>query len=87
MAYEKKFLYLEKSIQQTLILCKNTLDKVLDENGISFIDFLAVHAIDDIKVLTKDVRKWANKAKKQKKIKYFGFCTHKNMDKCLKWRG
>ena len=59
------------------------MDKVLDENGISFIDFLAVHAIDDIKVLTKDVRKWANKAKKQKKIKYFGFCTHKNMDKCL----
>jgi uncharacterized protein len=64
-------------------IMQKQLDKVLDENGISFIDFLAVHAIDDIKVLTKDVRKWANKAKKQKKIKYFGFCTHKNMDKCL----
>ena len=59
------------------------LDKILNENGTSFINFLAVHAIDDIKVLTNDVKKWADKVKKQKKIKYFGFCTHRNMDKCL----
>lgn len=64
-------------------IMQKQLDKVLDENGTSFIDFLAVHAVDDIKVLTNDVKKWADKVKKQKKIKYFGFCTHRNMDKCL----
>lgn len=64
-------------------IMQKQLDKVLDENGTSFIDFLAVHAIDDIKVLNNDVKKWADKVKKQKKIKYFGFCTHRNMDKCL----
>lgn len=64
-------------------IMQKQLDKVLDENGTSYIDFLAVHAIDDIRLLTNDVKKWADKVKKQKKIKYFGFCTHKNMDKCL----
>lgn len=64
-------------------IMQKQLDKVLGENETSFIDFLAVHAIDDIKVLTNDVKKWADKVKKQKKIKYFGFCTHRNMDKCL----
>lgn len=64
-------------------IMQKQLDKVLGENGTSFIDFLAVHAIDDIKVLTNDVKNWAGKVKKQKKIKYFGFCTHRNMDKCL----
>jgi predicted aldo/keto reductase-like oxidoreductase len=64
-------------------IMQKQLDKVLNENGTSFIDFLAIHAIDDIKVLTNDVKKWADKVKNQKKIKYFGFCTHRNMDKCL----
>ncbi len=64
-------------------IMQKQLDKILNENGTSFIDFLAVHAIDNIKVLTNDVKKWADKVKKQKKIKYFGFCTHRNMDKCL----
>lgn len=64
-------------------IMQKQLDKVLAENGTSFMDFLAVHAIDDIKALTNDVRQWADKVKRQKKIKYFGFCTHRNMDKCL----
>lgn len=59
------------------------LDKTLQENGVSCIDFLAVHAIDDIAALTDDIRKWAEKAKQDKKIRFFGFCTHKNMDQCL----
>ncbi len=62
---------------------QNQLDKALNENGTTFIDFLAIHVIDNIEVLTDDVRKWAEKVKKQKKIRFFGFCTHKNMAKCL----
>lgn len=59
------------------------LEKALNENETSVIDFLAIHAVDNIEVLTDDVRKWVEKIKKQKKIRFFGFCTHKNMDKCL----
>lgn len=59
------------------------LDKTLEENGVSVIDFLAIHAIDNIAKLTGDVRKWAEKAKKDGKIRFFGFCTHKNMEACL----
>lgn len=59
------------------------LEKALNENKTSVIDFLAIHSVDNIEVLTDDVRKWVEKVKKQKKIRFFGFCTHKNMDKCL----
>ena len=64
-------------------MMQKQLEKVLDENETSFIDFLAVHAVDDINVLTRDVKKWVDKVKRKKKIKYFGFCTHRNMDQCL----
>ena len=65
------------------IVMQEQLNKVLKENETSFIDFLAIHPIDDIKALNSDVRKWVEKAKKEKKIRFFGFCTHKNMDTCL----
>jgi len=59
------------------------LDKVLKENKTSFVDFLALHPVDNIKALNNDVRKWVEKVKKEKKIRFFGFCTHKNMESCL----
>jgi uncharacterized protein len=59
------------------------LDKVLNENNTSFVDFLALHAVDNIQVLNNDVRNWVEKVKKEKKIRFFGFCTHKNMESCL----
>ncbi len=59
------------------------LDKLLKENGTAVIDFLAIHPVDNIMALTDDVRKWVEKVKKEKKIRFFGFCTHKNMDNCL----
>lgn len=59
------------------------LNKVLEENETSFIDFLAIHSVDNINALDNDVRKWADKAKEERKIRFFGFCTHKNMDACL----
>ena len=65
------------------IVMQEQLNKVLKENETSFIDFLAIHPIDDIKALNNDVRKWVEKVKKEKKIRFFGFCTHKNMDTCL----
>lgn len=55
------------------------LQKALSDNGTSYIDFLAVHVLDNVAKLNNDVRKWVEKVKKEKKVKFFGFCTHKNM--------
>ncbi len=66
------------------IVMQEQLNKALMENGTSFIDFLAIHPVDNINMLNKDVRKWVEKVKREKKIRFFGFCTHKNMDNCLK---
>ncbi len=60
------------------------LDKALKDNGTTVIDFLAIHPVDNIMVLTDDVKRWVEKVKKEKKIRFFGFCTHKNMENCLK---
>lgn len=60
------------------------LEKVLNENETPTIDFLAIHAIENTDVLTNDVRKWVEKVKKERKVRFFGFCSHKNMDKCIR---
>ena len=65
------------------IVMQEQLNKSLKDNGTSSIDFLAIHQIDDINALNNDVRKWVEKVKKERKIRFFGFCTHKNMDNCL----
>ena len=66
------------------IVMQEQLEKVLKENETSVIDFLAIHPVNDVKVLNEDVRKWVEKVKKKKKIRFFGFCTHKNMVACLR---
>jgi uncharacterized protein len=59
------------------------LDLALADNETSCIDFFAIHGVDDVEVLTDDVRRWAEKVKKEGKIRFFGFCTHKRVDSCL----
>lgn len=66
------------------IVMQEQLDKVLKENETSYLDFLAIHSVADINALGNDVRKWVEKAKKEKKIRFFGFCTHRNMVTCLR---
>jgi predicted aldo/keto reductase-like oxidoreductase len=43
-----------------------------------------VHCCDNPDAqLTEGLQKWAEDAKKRKLIRFFGFSTHKNMEKCL----
>ncbi len=65
------------------VIMEEQLNKALKDNGTSYIDFLAIHQIDDISALNTAVRKWVEEVKKSKKIRFFGFCTHKNMEPCL----
>jgi predicted aldo/keto reductase-like oxidoreductase len=72
-----------KARSSNVAIMQEDLDKALAANQTSFINFFAIHGVDDIGVLTDDVRRWAEKTKQEGKIHFFGFCTHKRVDTCL----
>ncbi len=50
----------------------------------SYVDLYFLHAVDNVeKKLTPEVKQWAEKAKADGKIRYFGFSTHANIPDCL----
>jgi hypothetical protein len=50
----------------------------------SHIDLYFIHYVKDVKKeMTDAVKAWAEKAKAEGKIRFFGFSTHKNMENCL----
>jgi uncharacterized protein len=59
------------------------LDRSLKRMNTSYIDLYFVHGVRDIGELNDATRKWAEEAKAQKKIKLFGFSTHRNMEELL----
>lgn len=60
------------------------LQTSLQRMNTSYIDlYYGVHGIDDPRRLTNQLRDWAKSAKDRGLIRYFGFSTHKNMEKCL----
>ncbi|MHC4694614.1 MAG: aldo/keto reductase, partial [Planctomycetota bacterium] len=54
-----------------------------DRMKTNYVDLHYFHAMEDPAVLTDEIRKYAEEAKKKNLIRYFGFTTHKNMAKCL----
>jgi predicted aldo/keto reductase-like oxidoreductase len=48
-----------------------------------YIDLYFVHGINDIAELNSDTKRWAQRAKDEGKIRFFGFSTHRNMEKLL----
>ncbi|MDD5064421.1 MAG: aldo/keto reductase [Phycisphaerae bacterium] len=61
------------------------LQESLKRMNTDYIDlYYGVHGCDNPdSQLTAELQKWAEGAKKRKLIRYFGFSTHKNMEKCL----
>jgi predicted aldo/keto reductase-like oxidoreductase len=59
------------------------LDRSLERMKTDYIDLYLVHGIREINVLDKGTRAWADKAKAEGKIKFFGFSSHSNMEECL----
>jgi len=59
------------------------LDRSLERMNTSYIDLFFLHGLGNTRPLDHRVRKWAEKAKAQNKIKLFGFSTHRNMAECL----
>jgi uncharacterized protein len=60
------------------------LDRSLQKMNTSYIDMFFIHYVSDAKKeLTSEVKIWAEKAKTQGKIRYFGFSAHKNMESSM----
>jgi len=56
------------------------LQESLKRMNTDYVDvFYGVHGLDSISQLTPDYKTWAENAKKQGRIRGFGFSTHKNM--------
>ncbi len=59
------------------------LYRSLERMKTSYVDLYFVHGISSIDEIDKKTRSWAEKAKADKKIRFFGFSTHSNMEECL----
>ena len=90
------FLKKNPKIRQKLFIATkasgaNTVDKIeqrlqtsLRRMNTDYIDlYYGVHALSDPAQLTDELKAWVKSAKKRKLIKFFGFSTHKNMEKCI----
>jgi predicted aldo/keto reductase-like oxidoreductase len=79
------FIVTKASRARTPEQVERRLKQSLERMNTSYIDlYFGIHACDNPEFqLTDGMRKWAESAKKRKLIKYFGFSTHKNMEKCL----
>jgi len=57
------------------------LNSSLQRMNTQYIDLYFIHHVGDVKKqLTDEVKYWAEKAKAEGKIRFFGFSTHKNME-------
>jgi predicted aldo/keto reductase-like oxidoreductase len=59
------------------------LDRSLERMNTTYIDLYFIHGISSIDELNDQTRRWAAEAKAQKKIRLFGFSTHRNMEQLL----
>jgi predicted aldo/keto reductase-like oxidoreductase len=59
------------------------LNVSLERLKTDYIDLYFVHGPDNTSEFTPELKAWAEKAKADKKIRFFGFSTHKNMENCL----
>jgi uncharacterized protein len=59
------------------------LTRSLERMQTNYLDLYFVHGIKDIDELNQRTKGWAEKAKSEGKIKYFGFSTHSNMEDCM----
>jgi predicted aldo/keto reductase-like oxidoreductase len=79
----KKIFLVTKSGAWSVKGMTRQLDESLQRMQTDTIDLFFVHGIRSIDAMDKDVKRWGEKAKSAGKIRFFGFSTHSNMEKCL----
>jgi predicted aldo/keto reductase-like oxidoreductase len=80
----KKVFLVTKSSAPDPKKLSDKLNESLQRMNTSYIDLYFIHHVGDVKKkLTRDVRVWAEKAKAQGKIRFFGFSTHQNIENSM----
>lgn len=59
------------------------LSQSLERLKTDFIDLYFLHGVSSIRELKPATKAWVEKAKADKKIRFFGFSTHSNMEDCM----
>jgi hypothetical protein len=59
------------------------LNQSLEKLKTDYIDMYFLHGLNNTSKLDDDTKAWVAKAKADKKIRFFGFSTHSNMENCL----
>jgi predicted aldo/keto reductase-like oxidoreductase len=60
-----------------------SLEQSLERMKTDYVDTFFLHGISSTDALTTEVKAWAEKMKAAKKMRFFGFSTHSNMEQCL----
>ena len=79
----KKVFLVTKSSAWTTDGMTEDLESSLNRMNTDYIDLFFAHGISRIGEMDNATRLWAEKAKREGKIRFFGFSTHSNMEKCL----
>lgn len=79
----KKVFLVTKSCNHSPAGMTELLNRSLERMKTDYIDLYFLHALRNPDELTPEVKQWAENAKKEKKIKYFGFSAHQNMAESL----
>jgi hypothetical protein len=61
----------------------DALNQSLEKLKTDYIDMYFLHGLGNTNRLNDDLKAWVEKAKADKKIRFFGFSTHSNMETCL----
>ncbi len=61
------------------------LHRSLERMKTDWIDLYFLHGVSSTSEITDEVKAWAENAKAEKKIRFFGFSTHKNMEELLEY--
>lgn len=80
----KKIFLVTKSDKRDPAGMTELLKQSLERMKTGYIDLYFVHGVKDFdKEINENTKKWAEQAKKEGKIKLFGFSTHANMEDCM----
>jgi predicted aldo/keto reductase-like oxidoreductase len=79
----KRIFLVTKSHAWTLDGMTRDLNKSLERMKTDYIDLFFVHSVRSVDQLDDDTKAWSEKAKAGGKIRFFGFSTHSNMEKCM----
>jgi predicted aldo/keto reductase-like oxidoreductase len=79
----KKIFLVTKSGAWSIKGMTRELNNSLERLHTDYIDLFFVHGIRSINAMDDDIKNWSELAKKEGKIRFFGFSTHSNMAECL----